>query len=409
MRMFMIMEELIIGRMTEKMVKNFVSEERVEALNHYVKAIIDNDDVYNIFLKYKQIFEEITPFDVFSIIYWLNERNLSTDKIKAIASKLINTFRIGLKNFPWEQEELLIKNLLLEADQIKNRLNQIKPLIKDNPIQNKADLKQAFYELLEIEKRFLKMEYIIFPHLENQKLNSRPLSVMWSLYDDALILNKKIIQLLETDDLKEINQAIGKYFFMVFGIIEKEELLILPIASTLIDQSTWQKMLIEAKEYGYSFLNVETPVNTIIETESPIHEKLLFSLKSGGLTLNELILILDKLGLDITFVDENDKVKFYNNPIERIFPRTPSVIGRDVRKCHPPESVHIVEEIIEHFRKGLKDEAQFWINYRGKFLVITYYAIRNEKNEYQGVLEVSQDATQIRKLEGENRLLQWKK
>lgn len=117
--------------------------------------------------------------------------------------------------------------------------------------------------------------------------------------------------------------------------------------------------------------------------------------------------VLNRLPLDMTFVDENNKVKYFNASPDRIFPRTPSVIGREVSKCHPPKSVHVVEKIIDAFRKGTKNEAKFWLEIHGRFLVITYYAIRNKQGEYKGVLEVTQDATEIRNLTGEQKLLDW--
>lgn len=118
-------------------------------------------------------------------------------------------------------------------------------------------------------------------------------------------------------------------------------------------------------------------------------------------------MVLNRLPVDITFVDENNRVKYFNDSPERIFPRTAAVIGRDVKNCHPPKSVHVVEEIISEFRKGNKDVAKFWFETRGRFLVVNYYALRNEKGEYKGILEVSQDVTEIRKLEGERKLLHW--
>jgi DUF438 domain-containing protein len=109
----------------------------------------------------------------------------------------------------------------------------------------------------------------------------------------------------------------------------------------------------------------------------------------------------------MTFVDENNKVKFFTRPKDRIFPRSPAIIGRDVDKCHPPQSVHVVHEIIDSFRNGKKDHATFWINIKEKMILIQYFALRDSMGVYKGVLEVSQDITEIRALEGEKRLLHW--
>jgi len=129
--------------------------------------------------------------------------------------------------------------------------------------------------------------------------------------------------------------------------------------------------------------------------------------ENSEITVDQALAIFNYLPVDITFVDENDTVKFYSNPKDRIFPRSPAIIGRKVQNCHPPESVHVVEDIVNAFRKGERDVAQFWLELNGKFLLIQYFAIRDNAGKYGGVLEVSQDVTEIRKLKGERRLLQW--
>lgn len=125
------------------------------------------------------------------------------------------------------------------------------------------------------------------------------------------------------------------------------------------------------------------------------------------MNFEQLLAVFNFLPIDITIVDENEKVAFFNRPKDRIFPRSPAVIGRDVNNCHPPKSVHIVKKIIEAFRAGEKNEAKFWINAKGKAIFIQYFALRDSKGNYKGVLEVSQDITELKSLEGEKRLLDW--
>jgi DUF438 domain-containing protein len=131
-------------------------------------------------------------------------------------------------------------------------------------------------------------------------------------------------------------------------------------------------------------------------------------LPSGRFTTEELLAILNTLPLDLTFVDRNDKVKHFTQGRERIFDRNRAILGRDVRLCHPPSSVHIVEQILEDFKNGKQESCPFWINMQGRFIHIEYFALRNEKGEYLGTLEVSQDLTEKRKLAGEQRILSYK-
>jgi PAS domain S-box len=128
-------------------------------------------------------------------------------------------------------------------------------------------------------------------------------------------------------------------------------------------------------------------------------------LDTGYLNLVQLNFMLKNLPVDISFIDENDRVSYYSDNKERIFPRSPAVIGREVQNCHPQKSLDKVNKIIESFKKGEKDSFDFWIDLHGRFIYIRYFAVRDEKGNYLGTLEVSQDITKIRELEGEKRLL----
>ena len=139
----------------------------------------------------------------------------------------------------------------------------------------------------------------------------------------------------------------------------------------------------------------------------PNRLKELFVTSTGHMDMEQLEILLNLLPVDMTLVDENDKVAFFSRPKDRIFPRSVAIIGRDVRNCHPPESVHVVEDILASFKRGEKDEAAFWIQMRGMFIHIQYFAMRNEAGEYRGTLEVSQEISGLRALEGERRLLEW--
>lgn len=254
------------------------------------------------------------------------------------------------------------------------------------------------------DKKFQKYENIVFPNIENKVPSNKPLQVLWSLYDDARRLLKELIDLVTTDfDVRDFHYLIGQYFFMVYGIIQKEKLILLPVAYKLLSDSRMSKMLNETSEYGFAFMNVE---KQSVEEDSFIKDGLFIS-KTGELDFNQLTLMMNHLPIDITFVDKEDKVKYFNDSPNRHFPRNPSVIGRLVKYCHPPKSIEVVERIVEAFKSGEKDMAEFWMTFKGISLYITYYAVRGSEGNYEGVLEVSQDVTRIKSLEGEQRLLDW--
>jgi DUF438 domain-containing protein len=125
------------------------------------------------------------------------------------------------------------------------------------------------------------------------------------------------------------------------------------------------------------------------------------------LSIPELIGIFSTIPVELTFVDSNDKVKFFSHGKKPIFNRNRAVIGRDVRLCHPPKSVHIVEQILSDFKSRKEERAAFWLEMKGMFVHIEYYALRDEFNKYLGTLEVVQDITDLKKIEGEQRLLSY--
>jgi len=129
--------------------------------------------------------------------------------------------------------------------------------------------------------------------------------------------------------------------------------------------------------------------------------------KNYGLTKEQTEALLNTLPVDITFVDANDTVQYFNKPDKRFFVRTKAVIGRKVSMCHPEKSLHIVSRIVESFKTGKKNVAEFWITMNNRFLLIRFFAVRDGNGKYLGTMEVVQDLTDLKQLEGERRLLDW--
>ncbi len=230
---------------------------------------------------------------------------------------------------------------------------------------------------------------------------------MWSFHDDIRISLKKLISILSENsyELKEFNRLIGDIFFKMFAIIFREERILFPYMLETIPEETLNSLFEESIDIGFPYY---TPENIISITKKELEiNQANINLKTGNLTAEQIILIFNHLPVDVTYVDENDEVKFFSTPKKRIFTRTNAIIGRKVSNCHPPDSVHVVEQIIESFKNGTKDKASFWIKMKGEYILIQYFAARDEDGNYKGVIEVSQEIEEIRNLKGEKRLLDW--
>ena len=191
-------------------------------------------------------------------------------------------------------------------------------------------------------------------------------------------------------------------------MISKEEKILFPAALEKISADEWKVILEDGSEIGYVYIDVPEEVGLLKMSQGDVVEKTgdMVSFPTGDLHFKELLNILNTLPVDITFVDKDDEVKYFSDSKERVFPRTKSVLGRKVQNCHPPKSLHVVEEIIQSFRDGSRDSVAFWINMNDRLVHIRYFAVRDENHSFLGTLEVTQDVTDIKKLKGEKRLLE---
>ena len=288
--------------------------------------------------------------------------------------------------------------------------NEISPTLTNmNDKNNLSSLRNGLDRLGEINKHYQRKENLFFPYMEQYGITAPP-KVMWGVDDEIREQLKEIKADLQEAELntEELKQKIEDLVNKINEMIFKEENILLPMVLETLTQDEWKIIADESGEIGY--LVDEVPVwNPTKITEKGIQKEVnepgLVTLPSGVFKVEELVTMLDALPFDITFVDKNDKVKFFSQGKDRVFPRTKAIIGRDVSNCHPPASVHIVENIVEDFKKGNKDHEDFWINMGSRFILIRYFAVRNEQNEYLGVLEVTQDIKPIQEITGEKRLV----
>jgi len=310
------------------------------------------------------------------------------------------------------------KELKKVCDQIlAGIMNTITELDSQKFSEKVFQLRALFNSLYDVDKLYQRKEYLIFPYLEAQGITGPP-KVMWGKHDEIRDLIKGSIELLQTKDISNDElQASGEIILIpavngVKDMIKKEEQILFPMALDKLTEGEWYEISKQSLEIGFCLF--DPPVNwkpewaeedTLSEMNKTGEN---VQLPSGSFSVEELLAILNKLALDMTFVDKNDKVKYFSQGEERIFQRNRAILNRDVRHCHPPASAHIVDKIIEDFRSGKETRAPFWINMGGKMIHIEYFALRNDKNEYLGTLEVSHNVNVYRELEGEQRILSYK-
>lgn len=263
-----------------------------------------------------------------------------------------------------------------------------------------------FNNLCEIEKHYVRKENQLFPFIEKYGWNTTT-QYMWTFHDQIREELKEIRIKIEKKDFEDITFSIKDLIDNINHMILLEETTLFPNAINALSSEDWDEISIGDKEVGY-MMDVEYihPKDDKKRRKIDLANDAIY-FEEGYLTPNQINLIFKHLPIDITYVDENDKVIFYNNGDDRIFPRSPGIIGREVKFCHPPKSVDNVLKILEEFKQGSKDNAEFWINFKDSFIHIRFFAIRDKNKNYKGVMEITQNVSDIKALEGERRILDW--
>ena len=272
-----------------------------------------------------------------------------------------------------------------------------------------------FNHLQTIEKRFARKENQLFPFLEKKGWVG-PSQGMWSFHDNLRDQFKMLRKNLEAFEWDIIAKNTPFLVDGIYRLLNVEETVLFPNALEILEETDWINMRQGEEEIGWMLSNAPAPFpenKYVHPSEDFTVREIPFSLENtshydeGYMTVEQVNLLFRTMPLDITYVDENDKVIFYNRGEERVFPRSAGIIGREVKFCHPPKSVDTVLKILEEFRKGTKNESSFWINFKERLIYIRYFAVRDENKVYRGVIEMSKDINDIKKIEGEKRLLDW--
>jgi DUF438 domain-containing protein len=370
----------------------------------------DGKELYN---KYLVDIKEVTPQDIFLIQNKQLEMGISPKELLPTVDKLIHIFYLSLSVYEWEHPEKgsFLFYLMEENQGLIARLESLKDFIKkQNYEEDYTQIQKILQELLEYNHHLQKLENILFPYMQKKKERFDGLKIMWTLHDE-MRARLKMLSSVEKGSMDEqkFYVEIGKLFFELYGLVQKQELIMFPAATEILDKEDFEMMHVQSFDFEFPF--IDRPAKPEISLRDLISKNTsggndMIQMETGNLTFEQVEWMMNTLPVDVTFVDANDKVAFFSKPKDRIFPRSVAVIGRDVRNCHPHESVHVVEKIIDDFKSGKKNQESFWLKMKGMYILIQYFAVRNEEGIYLGTLEVGQEISGIQAIEGEKRLLE---
>jgi DUF438 domain-containing protein len=395
------------------------SDDRMEILKGIIRDLHAGVDMEVLRTRFAELVKDVSPTEISRLEQSLIDEGLPEEEVKRLCDVHVEVFRHSLdqQESPRPPSGHPVHNLMAENRATENILGEIEAVLTEcahdaEKIRaHSKELGRLLEKLSEIEKHYVKKENQLFPRLEERGV-SGPSRVMWAIHDDI----RKVLK-LSREQVAEGNPraalTLEELIVTIRDMIYKEEQILYPMSMETLTYGDWLKVKEGEEEIGFAWISPLfdwPPEGDVAETPEALVEiapsgKL--EMEYGSLSLEQVNLVLSHLPVEITFVGEDDRVAFFTLGRDKIFARSPGIIGREVQKCHPPASVHIVKKILDEFKSGSKDKADFWIQRAGKFILIRYYAVRDAQGNYMGTMEVTQDVTEIRGLEGDQRLLDW--
>jgi DUF438 domain-containing protein len=389
------------------------SKERQDKLKDLIKKIhagMPLDEAKKLFVK---DFKKISTDEIVALEQALVEEGMGIEEIQSLCDVHAAVFNTSITDIHKPKDITRIPGhpAKVFSDENKQIMDLLEMEIK--PYLNKEDnnaylmLRIGMDRLANISKHYARKEYLFFPAMEKKGIDTIP-KVMWGVDDEIRSNIKKTITMLDDKNevLANIHQQVSLVIERVKDMVIKEENILLPKLVDIMSFYDWIMADQGSDEIGY-FL--EKPKESWKAEEKPKEKPESFAgdvqFDAGALNSGEINAIFNTLPLDMTFVDKDGHVKYFTQGKERIFDRPKTVLGRHVSLCHPPQSVHIVEEIINDFKSGNKDHEDFYINFKNMFVLIRYYAVRDKDDNYLGTLEITQDITPFKDLKGEKRLV----
>ncbi|HZK10611.1 MAG TPA: DUF438 domain-containing protein [Clostridia bacterium] len=387
-----------------------------EILKEMIKKLHKGASVDDLKGEFRKHFKDVPAQEIADAEKELMEEGYTVEEIQSLcdvhASLFENRVQIEVKSkelghplhiFKEENKGLL--------DFLANKFDPLFEDYKKDPQGKKDSMLYGLKELSKVDTHYSRKENLLFPFLEKAGVTAPP-KVMWGVDDEIRAFLKEALAAVKEENVENATKSVISAREQIKSMITKENDILMPLLSKHVDDEGWKLVAQESLHFGYVFTGDRENASpsdaaawlkkgstvTQPRNDAPIQ------LASGFFTVNELTTLFNTLPCDITFVGADDKVHYFSESKDRVFPRTRTIIGRDVEDCHPPKSLDRVSDIVDDFKAGKKDTESFWIKMGEKFILIRYYALRDEEGSYLGVLEVSEDIAPLRALEGEKRL-----
>ncbi|MDD3840638.1 MAG: DUF438 domain-containing protein [Clostridia bacterium] len=398
-------------------------EYRQKVLKELIMELHEGKSMEQVKARFEKLIEGVSAAEISEMEQNLIMEGMPVEEVQRLCDVHAAVFKGSIEEIHKSQSLLDIPGHPLHTFDAENQAveqyieDNVKPHLESykqgGDIQSKNALMQDFNILWDLDKHYKRKENLLFPYLERHGITAPP-KVMWGVDDEIRQEMKEIRTVLAHDEpnkdevVEKVQQVLNKITEMIF----KEDSILFPMAIDTLTEDEWIEIEQESDEIGYCITEPQgkwVPERVDVESKTAIDQQQdwegYVKFDTGILSFEEISTIFNTMPFDITFIDKDDIVKYFSKGEERIFARTKAVIGRSVQNCHPPASVHIVNDMLKDFKSGKKDREEFWINTGGLYVYIQYFAVRNEKSEYIGTLEVTQNIKPIQQIQGEKRLV----
>jgi len=399
-------------------------EYRQKVLKELIMELHNGKSVEEVKPRFEKLIKGISPSEISEMENALIMEGMPLEHVQKLCDVHAAVFKGSIEEIhstkdPSEIPGHPLHTFKLENREIEKLINEkIKPHLTEFKNSDAGDIVENLLEdfnlLSEVRKHYGRKENLLFPYLEKYGIMAPP-KVMWGVDDEIRAAIKEVISQLSDykGDRETVSDKIEDAVNRVLEMIFKEENILFPMAIESLSEDEWLNIARESDEIGYCLTGPQGTwkperVNIEQKLEKEGLEKVeegYVKFETGTLTHEEIECMLNTLPFDITFVDKDGIVKYFSQGKERIFARTKAVIGRTVQNCHPPASVHVVEQVVDDLKSGRKEHVDFWIKMGEVYALIRYFAVRNDKGEFLGIVEVTQNIRPIQEIKGEKRLI----